>query len=165
MMSPINSVKHYVTKTNANLAAGAVAGLTVIDAVAKGTDRTATNMVDEGAVIKAIHLEYWINGQGTSGTGTTQFVLIVEKLPAGGTAADSTDMLNLQSYENKKNILYTTQGMIAGQGSQSIPLVREWFKIPKGKQRFGLLDKFVVSVLTVGFAIDLCGIAIYKEYY
>ncbi len=165
MLAPINSVKHFVTKTNAELASGAVAGLTLVDAVAKSTVRTATNQVDEGSVIKAIHLEYWLNGQGTELTGTSQFVVIVEKLPAGGTAADATDMANLQSYENKKNILYTTQGVIAGQGAQSIPVLRDWIKIPKGKQRFGLDDKFVVSFFASGFAMDICGIAIYKEYY
>ncbi len=135
---------------------------TVVDAVARGTVRTATSQIDEGNSVKAVHCEYWLNNQGAGGADG-QFTLIIEKLPAGGTPADATDMANLQSYENKKNILYTTQGVIAGTPAQSIPVIRDWVMIPKGKQRFGLDDKFVISLFASGQALQLCGMAIYKE--
>ncbi len=165
MTSPINSVKHFVPRTITALASGSVSGQTIINTIAKGGTRDTVDDVEEGAVIKAIHVELWINGQGTSGTGTGAFTLILVKIPAGGTAPDATDMLNLQSYENKRNILYTTQGVIAGQGAQSIPLYRNWLIIPKGKQRFALGDIFQVVLLATGAELDLCGLSMYKEYY
>ncbi len=138
--------------------------LVVNVAVAKprGDTRTTVQEVSEGCVIKAIFLEYWLNGQGVA--NTTQFDLIAYKMPGVGTNPTVTDMLNLQSWDNKKNILYTTHGVLAEKGSQSVPVIRQWIAIPKGKQRFGLNDKFQVAMAATGETIQLCGIAIYKEY-
>ncbi len=72
---------------------------------------------------------------------------------------------NLGAYPNKKNILYTTQGILAdaNDGGPTIPLIRGWIKIPKGKQRMGLDDRIVVNITAVG-ALRLCGISTFKEY-
>ncbi len=135
---------------------------TSVSAVAKGAARSTTDKVEEGCVIKAIHLEYWLNGNGSN--QTTQFVLIAYKLPSGLTEPTVSDMLNLQAWPNKKNILFSSQGNLAEGGNSSIPVLRDWIKIPKGKQRFGLEDKFQVAVATVDADLQECGMVTYKEY-
>jgi len=160
-LPPINTVKHYVHRSNALIMTGNVLGHLSVNAITKGAARSTTGDVDEGAVIKAIHLEYWLNG--TDNQDTSQFTFIAYKLPAGQISPDSTEMLNLQSWNNKKNILFSSQGVLAKDGAQSIPVIRNWVLIPKGKQRFGLGDRFEVAALAVG-TLQFCGIATYKEY-
>ncbi len=72
--------------------------------------------------------------------------------------------LNLGAYPNKKNILYTTQGVIGGRDTQAIPVMRQWLLIPKGKQRMGLADKVEVTIASTGTAMQRCGIFTFKEY-
>ncbi len=164
MAAIINSNKHYVPRTNVSLASGSGLSVDVIDTVVAPAVSNAED-VRQGAVIKAVHLEYWIWGGGTTGQDT-QFVMIVEKVPSGAGAATAAEMLNLGSYDNKKNILFSTQGVIGAgvDGSQAIPLIRNWVLIPKGKQRFGLGDKLAVGFTPVGTALQICGMATYKEY-
>jgi len=162
MLAPITSIKHYVHRANSVIATGNVLTHSVVIAVAKGAARALPSNVEEGAVVKAVHLEYWICG--TLDAATSQFAFIVYKLPAGQVVADATDMANLGSWDNKKNILFSSQGVLPeGESSQSIPVIREWIKIPKGKQRFGLNDSFRVTFFSVG-TLQVCGLATYKEY-
>jgi len=162
MLAPINTIKHYVAQSNTNIATGAVQHLTLVNALAKGAARTAASSVEEGAIIKAIHIEFWICG--VLDGATSQFVFVVYKLPAGQSSPTATDMANLGSWDNKKNILFSSQGVFPeGESSQSIPVMREWQKVPKGKQRFGLGDRFSVSFFSVG-TLQVCGLATYKEY-
>ncbi len=161
-MAPITTDKHFVGKTNASLASGVGLGINVVNAIARGTIRTATEEVDEGSVVKAVHLEYWLNGRGS--TATTQFQMIVLKLVGEAGNVSFTDMANLSAYQGKKNILYTTQGVLAEAGSQSVPVIRDWVKIPKGKQRMGLGDRIQVVFTAIGEPIQICGMAIFKEY-
>jgi len=162
MLAPISAIKHYVHQPNTGVAPGAIVVSTVATAVAKGAARATTATVEEGAVIKAIHLEYWLIG--TAATTVAQFAFIVYKLPSGQTEPTAVNMQNLGSWENKKNILFSSQGILGELGSaQAIPVMRDWIKVPKGKQRFGLGDKF--QVCTFGVAdIRVCGLATYKEY-
>lgn len=161
-LSPINSIKHYVARTNAEITTGNVLIHAPVVTVAKGAARSATSSVEEGCVIKAIHLEYWLKGTGA--TTTTQFVFIVYKLPLGTAIPDATDMANLQSWANKRNILFSSQGVLSQEDAgQAIPVIRDWVKIPKGKQRFGLSDQFQVCFFAVG-TLQVCGLATYKEY-
>ncbi len=163
MVAPIISDKHFVPKTNLAVASGSVAGITIVAAVARGTVRTATFQVDEGSVVKAVHAEYWLNGQAAGGADT-QFTFVFLKSPNNAPDPDATDMANLGSYVNKKNILFITQGVLAGVGTQSIPIIRDWIKIPKGKQRIGLGDQIKAFLLPTGEPIQICGMAIFKEY-
>ncbi len=161
MLAPINSLKHFVPTTNQAIASGAIVNVLVANSIVAPAT-TATNSVEEGSVVKAIHLEYWLTGNELSGN-TTQFVLTVEKKPAGATSMTNAQALNLQSYLNKKNILYTTQGVLGSSiDGQSVPVIRDWQLIPKGKQRMGLGDQLVVNIAAVG-KLRVCGIAIYKE--
>lgn len=163
VQATINSVKHFVTSSNTDLAGGSTREIVLVNAITKDAQRGFTSDVSEGAIVKAVHCELWLNGRGSN--TTVQFVAVLLKLPAGVARPDANDMVNLQAYPNKKNILYTTQGVLDEQGSQSIPIMRSWFKIPKGKQRFGLGDQLSVVILALGADMANCSIYIYKEYY
>ncbi len=163
MLAPINSIKHYVHQTNQPIASGAVISIVIADAVIAPAT-AAASQVHEGSVLKAIYLEFWLGGDGSSGLETT-FTLMVEKKRDLEPDATFANMSNLGAYPNKKNILYVTQGIVPAMldGGMTIPLVRGWFKIPKGKQRFGLDDQFMVTVASVDNS-RICGFATYKEY-
>ncbi len=163
MAAPINSIKHYVQTSNTAIASGADLNINVV----KGVVAPATSTTDEviqGAVVKAIFFEYWIGGNAAT-ANTSQFNFVIEKAPGNTALITTTNMANLAAYLNKKNILFTTQGQIGAQvdGNQSIPVIRGWLRIPKGKQRFGLDDRIVVSALATG-SIRICGFVTYKEY-
>ncbi len=164
MLAPINTVKHYVHRTNVSIASGAVNANTLVDAVVAPATANAFE-VKEGAVVKAVHLEYWVIGSGTTGN-TSQFMGILEKVPVNSASVTSAQILNLGAYPNKKNILYSTQGVIgqAVDGQAGVPIIRDWALIPKGKQRFGQTDRLVWTVGAIGASVNLCGLTTFKEY-
>ncbi len=162
MQAPITSDKHYVQQTNVSLASGAIAVVGLVQALARGTNRTATAHIDEGSLVKAIFVEWWLNGSGASGA-TTQFDFILYKLPGVGALPVTADLLNLQSWDNKKNIFFTTHGVLGGIGNQSVPIIRQWIMIPKGKQRMGLNDRIQIGLIVTGETVQYCGFATYKE--
>ncbi len=127
--------------------------------VAKGAAIAATSSVFEGATVKAIYTEYWCKADNPNFTVNA----IICKIPGSGTDPTFTEMNNLQTYENKKNILEAHQGL-APSGDSVLALFRHWIKIPKGKQRMGLGDKIKVFVSFSGSAGDICGLATYKDY-
>ncbi len=156
------AIKHYVHQTNTAIASGSLLSFTAVSAVVAPATATAASVI-EGSVIKAVHIEFWLTGNEVSGN-TTQFALIVEKLIGGATAMTAAQAVNLGAYPNKKNILYTTQGVLSSSvDGQSVPVLRGWVLIPKGKQRFGLTDKLIVSINAVG-KLRACGLTTYKEY-
>ncbi len=163
MLAPINSIKHYVHQSNQPIASGAIINIEVADAVIAPATAAASE-VHEGSVLKAIYIELWIGGDGSSGLEST-FTAIVEKKRDLEPDATFANLTNLGAYPNKKNILYTTQGIVPAMldGGMTIPIIRGWFKIPKGKQRFGLDDQFMVSVSSVD-NMRICGFFTYKEY-
>ncbi len=163
MLAPINSIKHYVQTPNSAVATGTALSVKLVNAVVAPATSNAFD-VTQGAVIKAIYIEYWLIGDGSSGI-ESQFVFMIEKKRDSEPDATQTNMLNLGSYPNKKNILYTTQGIIPPQldGGMSIPVFKGWVLIPKGKQRFGLEDELNINISSVG-ALRFCGFSTYKEY-
>ncbi len=163
MLAPINSIKHFVPQTDFAVATGTANNLTVVDAVVAPATG-ATYEVQEGAVVKAVWIELWLITDGSAGTHGT-FTVTVEKAP-GNLQPTFTNMLNLMSYLNKKNILYTTQGILSSDNvAQAVPILRQWIKIPKGKQRFGFQDRLLVNVANSGgTGMAICGMFIYKEY-
>ncbi len=160
----IHSNKHFVGKNATSTAAGALENLVVADAVIAPA---ASNLFDvvEGSIIKAVHLELWFLHTGNTAT-TTQVTLIVEKVPAGQDGATVAQLANLQIYDNKKNVLFTFQAILAAQidGALPVPILRDWFLIPKGKQRFGLGDRIIISFVSLTRAVTTCGMFVYKEY-
>ncbi len=162
MLAPINSVKHYVQIENTTIASGAQRATAIVDAaVAPATTNTST--VKEGAIVKAVFLEHWVKSNASAGTDT-KFQYCLEKAPGPEVGITFVEMNNLQAYENKKNILYYSQGVIGDLTTQAIPIVRQWFKIPKGKQRFGLGDTLISTLTTTAAEVNNCGFATYKEY-
>ncbi len=159
----INSIKHFVPYTNTDTASGALRNITLIDVVAKGASRGAVADVEEGCKIFGSYVELWLKGNGASGTDT-QFTVVIVLLKSGAVAPTVANMANLQAYTNKKNILYTTQGVIGDNTTQGVPVIRNRIQIPKGKQRFGLGDSLNLIIAPTGQAIQNCGIAVYKEF-
>ncbi len=162
MVAPIHSVKHYVQTDNQIVGTGARINVALVD----GTIAPAaanTFDVQEGSLVKAIFIEQWVKSNAAA-TEETKFQFALEKVPTGTAGLTFTQLNNLMAYDNKKNILFYSQGVVGDGTTQSIPVVRQWFKIPKGKQRFGLGDRLIMSVATTGAGINTCGFATYKEY-
>ena len=155
----VHSRKHYVQQSLATILAGVADD--IIIAFAKET-ADAADEVKEGNSIKAVWIEMWIRTQSTS-PGSVLATLY--KMPGDGSVMLATDQAALHDYANKKNVLYHTQGLTNDQDADAIPFIRQWFKIPKGKQRFGLGDALRLSIFAQG-ALDLtiCGFMTYKEY-
>ncbi len=165
MLSPINSIKHFVARTNTGTTAGTTATLPVATAVVAPAT-ASTDQVREGCVIKAVWIEMWVISDGTA-DNSTQCVMTLEKITGTGVNPTNTNMLNLQAYTNKKNILVTFQGLLTAKiaGANPMSPIRGWYKIPKGKQRFGINDRLVFNITTVAINMRSCGMFIYKEYY
>lgn len=118
--------------------------------------------VQEGSVIKAVYFELWLEG---SANDSFQVVTIT-KVPESGTGPTFAQMQALNAYPNKKNILFTHQGLSANDGvGNPMPVLRGWIKIPKSKQRFGLGDNLILTVSNPGpQTVAYCGFATFKEY-
>jgi len=161
MKAPIVSRKHYVQFTEFTIASGAVLGHTYV-AAEPVVDVNVNFEVIEGSIIKSVFLEYWFRSSVTNGAS---FVLILEKIGQDLSGPSFSQIANLDAYPNKKNILYTTQGLVSGSGDNPIPLLRGWFKIPKGKQRFGLNDRLRITVGALGAnGLTGCAFGTYKSY-
>ncbi len=159
MKAPIHSRKHYVQISLSTVLAGASLANQLIFAV----NPTLANLgfeVGEGAVIKAVYVEMWVRA-GDTAPGTSLLTLV--KVPDSQTPTFA-DMIDLNAYTNKKNVLYHTQGLTNDQDADAIPFLRGWFKIPKSKQRFGLGDSLFLMVSAQAIDNIVCGFATYKEY-
>ncbi len=162
MRPVITARKHYVANTLLTITSAATREVFVVNAVVAPATGTSADTV-EGSVIKAVFIEDWLVTDKDA-TDSTQFIYIILKLPSGLDAPGIGDMLNLGAYDNKKNILFMSQGALVQSGGQAIPVHRGWIKIPKGKQRFGLGDRLAVVISSIGQSIQNCGFKTYKEY-
>ncbi len=160
MRAPIVSVKHYVQNSVTQVTAGTVTTVIPIRGIAhQNVDAPAE--VLEGSVVKAVFLEYWIIGENELGS----FVVTVEKSGSDTTVPSFTDMTTIHAYGNKKNILYTTQGLMSDSSRNPTPILRQWIKIPKGKQRFGLDDRLRINFSSLTSEnLQFCGFTLYKSY-
>ncbi len=160
MKAPIHSVKHYVQNSLATVMGGAVVNLTLIAAQERDTIALPQDVV-EGAIIKACFIEQWIRAGSLTGA-SGQWII----WKRSGDMSDPTaaDMAALGAWDNKKNILATGMGLFNDQDADAIPVVRGWYKIPKGKQRFGLKDVLKFSIFTPTIDLHICGFTTYKEY-
>ena len=160
MKAPIVSRKHIVQHTITQVPTLTVDTKSEINAVAVQDVNLAQEVV-EGSIIKAVFIERWLLGTFNEGS----FVLIVEKSVGGQGVPLITDMTTLDAYPNKKNILFTSQGLLSEDNANPIPVLRQWIKIPRGKQRFGLDDKLRVCIASIGGeSVQYCGLTIYKSY-
>ncbi len=158
MLAPIHSIKHYVHRSTQTITSGANVTTDIVVAIAKGAARATTADVEEGALVKAVYIELWL-----SGAVNQQAAWVLCKRPGGLAAPTVTEMANLASYANKKNILISGQGLTPSGGNQ-MAMFKGWYAIPKGKQRFGLADIFSITVNSTGANAQICGLMTYKEY-
>ncbi len=155
---PINSIKHYFHTPVASPASGTILNISLVTTVAKGAARALATDVEEGAVVEAAYVEYWISGVTLDKTATW----CILKRPANVAGPTFAEMANLGTYPNKKNILNVGQGL-APTGGNVMNIYKGWLKIPPGKQRFGLADKLALVVAAVGTVVNVCGVTTYKE--
>ncbi len=159
----ISSKKHIVQISQGTVAQAAVTVQVLADAI-EGTPTSPVHL-KEGAIVKAVYVELWI--QNDSSTVVGSYTCILFKNPGAGHTPTTGVMAALHDYQNKKNILFTSQALAPASDSAVIPIMRGWYKIPKGKQRFGLRDQIAVALRNnnaTSVAIQFCGSAIYKEY-
>ncbi len=161
MRPVITSSKHYVQASLATITAGAVLVEDII-ITQEPNVINAANECREGAVVKAIYIERWIR---TGDTAPGSFVAIVVKNPGNSPDPTAGNMGALHDFANKKNILYTTQGLSNDQDADATPFLRNWIKIPKGKQRFGAGDKLQLVIFAQALDQIVCGFTTYKEYF
>ncbi len=119
----------------------------------------AVKEVATGSVLKAIYVELWLTSDDTSGSS---FAVSLEKLPGSSVAMGYAKSIALDTYQNRKNIFYLTQGLVGPNDEQPIPVMRGWFKIPKGKQRMGENDKWNLNISAISNGLTWCGFALAK---
>ncbi len=161
MRAPIHSEKHYVQMSLSTVATTTVVNTVLIDAVTVANKNTVSEVV-EGALVKAIYIELWIQADSLAGTQVTALT----KFQSGAAPFSAAQMAALGTTPGKKNTLFVSQGLASNDGvSGPIAIMRGWYKIPKSKQRFGLGDTLELQILAQGAAdVDFCGFATYKEY-
>ncbi len=162
MRPVITSDKHYVQWTLSTLGTLATKTEEVLTHAVLAKDKDLDTEVVVGSIIKAVYVELWITSDDTS---QSSFVISVEKVP-GSTSGFSTyaQSVALNSYTNKKNILYTTMGLMGPFDEFPLAAFKGWIKVPKGKQRMGLDDYLVLNISTISNGLTYCGFATYKEY-
>ncbi len=160
MRPVIQSEKHYVQFSPQTVALGAITIRHLVSAVAVD-QKNDTDEVVEGSIIKAVYLELWLTGDDA--TASSQ-VFTVEKLSGNFTAMAVGEAAALGDYVNKKNIFFTSQGLLGPNTQVPIPVIRQWIKIPKSKQRFGLGDHLVFNLSAGLDGVTLCGMCVYKSY-
>ncbi len=159
MRAPIVAQKHYIQVSLATVLAGANLATTIVEGVEAGTEN-APHEVTEGQVVKAVFVEMWVRA-GDTAPGTSLLTLVKAPDAQGFSFADQ---IALHDYRNKKNIFYHTQGLTNDQDADAIPFIRQWFKIPKGKQRFGLGDRLILGIAAQAIDNIVCGFMTYKSY-
>ncbi len=162
MRAPINATKHYVQQSLSSITSGAVATSSVVVAVEQST-ANAVNEVRSGSLVKAIMLEYWLKAGEATNLGS--FVFAFYKKPAGAGAMTFAQAVALGTFTGKNQVFFTSQGLINNESSTAIPVIRQFIKIPKGKQRMALGEELIVVVAAVTSDLDFCGFTTYKEYF
>ncbi len=163
MRAVVKSRKHIFQISQSTVAQAAVVN-TIIVKSAEATSTTPEG-IEEGAIVKACYLEFWVSQDSASVVGS--YTLILVKIPGIAGNPITGEVAALHDYHNKKNILFTAQGLLTPNDGGQVPILRGWYKIPKGKQRFGLDDKLVVTIRNnnaTAIDINFCGLAIFKEY-
>ncbi len=155
----INSEKHIVQFPIDTASMGVSTSIEIIRAVDVSDLSGDAFQVSTGTEIKAVFVELWLL---TTSTTISSVVVTIEKKPASAPNMTSVNAGNLHDYSNKKNILWTGEGLTGDFNSNPIPVLRQWIKIPKGKQRFGLADQLRLTITPSTQDHNFCGMAIYK---
>ncbi len=161
-MKPIvHSTKHYIQFPIDQIATGTIQNIILANSV-ESTVANLANEVEEGTEIRAIQIQLLLQNQGNLG----EFIVILEKIARAGNGITFAESANLFGYNNKKNVLFVSQGLTSNDGvGNPQQIMNQWFKIPKGKQRMGLTDRIILSIANVSSGdLNRCGKAVYKEY-
>ncbi len=163
MRPQINSEKHIVQLNRATTVGPAgIQNINLVSVLAQDAVASLPQDVRIGTNVKAVWLEWWCSGSNNDQSAVTA---ILYKTVGDTDIIDTTDMSLLNEYTNKKNILATFQGILGDSGSANpVPIFRGWFKIPKGKSRFGLGDKLRITLQAKDTDVESCGLCIYKAY-
>ncbi len=156
----VHSTKHYTQQSIGTSVPGTLTTVEVAVGVAVG-NKNNTSEVEEGSSVKAVYLEMWLR---SAATAAASFTFIFYKTTDEASAANATEMAALGDYTNKKNVLYTTQGLLNDVDSTAMSIYRGWIKIPKGKQRIALGDHLRWTLSAIGQSVNFCGFQTYKEY-
>ncbi len=156
----VHSTKHYVQQSIGTVVVGTNENEFFATSVTVA-NKDQVHEVEEGSTIKAVYIELWIRSAATS---AASFTFCVCKLPSGVGSPSEAELAALGTWDNKKNVLFTSQGLINDVDSTALNLFRGWIKIPKGKQRMGLGDNLSWHLRTVGQSLNFCGFVLYKEY-
>ncbi len=157
----IHSDKHIINFSLAAVTAGNVTSLGLALATAVG-DVDSETEVRVGCTIKAVYIEMWLTSDDATQSSE---VSILEKQPIAADNITAAEIADLNSYTNKNNIFWITQGLVGQKVNTATPIMRGWYKIPRGKQRMSIGTKLTLSILAQSDGLQLCGFALYKEYY
>ncbi len=163
-MRPIITSKKHIFQISQATVAQAARVNTVFALSTEGAP-SAPQHLTEGATVKACYVEFWVSQDSASVVGS--YTVILEKTPGVGGVVSAAEMAALHDYDNKKNILFTAQGLLTPNDGGQVPVLRSWYKIPKGKQRFGLGDSLSITIRNnnaTAIDINFCGLVIFKEY-
>ncbi len=156
----VHSTKHYVQQSIGTSVPGTQTDTVIAHAV-NVSAKNAVFEVEEGSSLKAVYIEMWLR---SSATAAASFTFILEKRQANLNGPSVAELAALGDYDNKKNVLYTSQGLVNDVDSTALSVIRGWVKIPKSKQRMGLGDTINWGLSAIGQSINFCGFEIYKEY-
>ncbi len=157
MRPRVHTEKHIVQFSLDTTASGAIEPKVIISAVAAPT---GVAEVREGSTVSAVYVEMWIQ---TDDAALGSSIVTLERLSGGTPIMNTTDSAALNAYDNKKNVLHTQMGLTPNNVTYPMAAVKGWFKIPKGKQRFGIGDRLNLNLHAQSNGLNHCGIAIYKE--
>ncbi len=157
----VHSIKHYVQFPFNDILTGTRETHAIVTSVDRDSANLASEVV-EGSSVKAVYFEMWLQNAASDGT----FIATITKDLESAAGPTFSEMASLHTYTNKKNILWSSEGLTPNDGvSGPVNIIRSWIKVPKSKQRFGLGDRINLNIANVS-ANDLhrCGFTIYKEY-
>ncbi len=160
MRPVVNTEKHYVQSSLGAVASGVIQTISIAFAVV--TPTTDATTVREGSKISAVYIEMWITSDDAA-QGTA--IVTLEKRTGNMVAMTAAQSGALNAYVNKKNIFHTQMGLIPNNVDYPMATIKGWFKIPKGKQRFGLNDVLVLNLHGQSNGLAFCGFYTFKEQY
>ncbi len=161
MRPKVNTEKHYNQESLFTVATGAISNRIIAVSVVV-PDATADNQVRQGSVISAIYCEMWLTSDDT-GQGTA--IVTLEKVNGNAALMTAGNSAALNVYPNKKNVFHTFMGLTPPNTQFPTSSIKGWVKIPRGKQRMGLGDQFVLNVHGQSNGLQACGFFLYKEQY
>ncbi len=155
----INSTKRILQITPTTVTIGN-RDLILIAVAKQNPDDGEPSDVAVGTNIKAVYCELW--QQTTDNQPGSQNTIFAKG--TNNTRISALEQGKLHDFGQKNNIFYTTQGLIGDANSNPIPVMRDWKKVPKGKQRMALGDSLYISVLSITNNVNFCGQFTFKAY-